>query len=121
MPRLSRPRRRVSSAAQRIRAAPHGWFRVILEDDPASSFEREPGVARVDPVGGLIRAALIVLVLALPASARADGHVTSLRPWATGNEYYVEQDLDGRAQPTVEPRAVVDYLREGQWVKIECQ
>jgi hypothetical protein len=72
-------------------------------------------------VGGLIRAALIVLVLALPASARADGHVTSLRPWATGNEYYVEQDLDGRAQPTVEPRAVVDYLREGQWVKIECQ
>ena len=70
-------------------------------------------------MGGVIRAALVFLVLAAPASA--DTHVTSLRPWAAGNEYLVEQDLDGRAQPTVEPRAKVDYLREGQWVKIECQ
>ena len=72
-------------------------------------------------MGGVIRAAIVLVVLALPASASADGHVTSLRPWAAGNEYLVEQDLDGRAQPTVEPRAKVDYLREGQWVKIECQ
>ncbi len=72
-------------------------------------------------MGRVIRAALVLVVLVLPASASADTHVTSLRPWAAGNEYYVEQDLDGRAQPTVEPRAVVDYLREGQWVKIDCQ
>jgi hypothetical protein len=72
-------------------------------------------------MGGVIRAAVLLVMLALPATASADGHVTSLRPWAAGNEYYVEQDVDGRAQPTVEPRAVVDYLREGQWVKIECQ
>jgi hypothetical protein len=68
-------------------------------------------------------AALVVLVLAAaaPATARADTPVTSLRPWAADNTYLVEDDLDGRAQPALEPRAVVDYLRKGQWVKIECQ
>jgi hypothetical protein len=73
-------------------------------------------------MGGIraLVAALAVLV-ALPAAARADTPVTSLRPWAAGNTYRVEEDVDGRAQPTVEPRAVVDYLRAGQWVRIECQ
>jgi hypothetical protein len=69
----------------------------------------------------MLRAALVFLVLALPASARADTHVTSLQPWAAGNQYLVEEDVDGRAQPTVEPRTAVDYLRKGQWVKIDCQ
>jgi hypothetical protein len=73
--------------------------------------------------GGLIRTLLAALavVLALPAAASADTPVTSLRPWAAGNTYRVEADVDGRAQPTVEPRTVVDYLRAGQWVRIECQ
>ena len=72
-------------------------------------------------MGGVIRAAIAVFVLALPATARADTHMTSLQPWAAGNQYLVEEDVDGRAKPTVEPRAVVNYLRQGQWVKIECQ
>jgi hypothetical protein len=66
-------------------------------------------------------AAMVIVLAAAPATASADTPVTSLRPWAADNTYLVEDDLDGRAQPTVEPRAVVDYLRTGQWVKIECQ
>jgi hypothetical protein len=61
------------------------------------------------------------IVLAAPAAATADVRVTSLRPWAPDNLYYVREDLDGRTQPTLEPRAVVDHLRAGQWVRIECQ
>ena len=60
-------------------------------------------------------------LLSSPAAARADTPVTSLRPWAAENTYLVEEDLDGRAQPTAEPRTVVDHVRAGQWVKIECQ
>ena len=62
-----------------------------------------------------------VVSLLVPAVARADTPVTSLRPWAADNTYLAEDDLDGRAQPTVEPRTVVDHVRKGQWVKIECQ
>ena len=61
------------------------------------------------------------VVLLAPAVARADTPVTSLRPWAADNTYLAEDDLDGRAQPTVEPRTVVNHVRKGQWVKIECQ
>jgi hypothetical protein len=57
----------------------------------------------------------------IPAVAAADTPVTSLRPWAADNTYLAEDDLDGRAQPTVEPRTVVDHVRKGQWVRIECQ
>ena len=60
-------------------------------------------------------------VSSAPAAARADTPVTSLRPWAADNTYLAEDDLDGRAQPTVEPRTVVNHVRKGQWVKIECQ
>ena len=56
-----------------------------------------------------------------PGVARADTPVTSLRPWAADNTYLAEDDLDGRAQPTVEPRTVVNHVRKGQWVRIECQ
>ena len=69
----------------------------------------------------MIRAVVVLAMLAMPASASADTHVTSLQPWAAGNQYLVEENVDGRAQPTVEPRTVVDYLRKGQWVKIDCQ
>jgi putative metal-binding protein len=76
----------------------------------------------VTSVGGMLRAVVVMLVLlGLPATARADTHVTSLQPWAAGNQYLVEETVDGRAQPTVEPRAAVDYLSKGQWVKIDCQ
>ena len=64
--------------------------------------------------------AVVALALAAPA-ADADGKVTSLRPWEAGNLYLVRTDLDGRTKPQLEPRAKVDYLREGQWVKIACQ
>jgi hypothetical protein len=68
-----------------------------------------------------VLAALAMIVVTAPAPASADVPVTSKRPWAADNTYYVEDDLDGRAQPTVEPRTVVDYLRAGQWVRIQCQ
>jgi len=71
----------------------------------------------------LLRAALctvLLVVLAAPA-ARADTKVTSLRPWAVDNTYLVRVDLDGRTAPRLEPRARVDYLKAGQWVRISCQ
>ena len=61
------------------------------------------------------------LALLAPPAARADTPVTSLRPWAAENTYLAEDDLDGRAQPASEPRTVVNHVRKGQWVKIECQ
>ena len=69
------------------------------------------------------RTLLLVLTVlaALPAAASADTRVTDLRPWAPDNLYYARDDLDGRSQPTVEPRAVVDHVRAGEWVRIECQ
>jgi hypothetical protein len=66
-------------------------------------------------------AAAGLATLTLAAPAWADTPVTSLQPWAPGNTYLVEDDLDGRAQPTAEPRTVVDHVRKGQWVRIECQ
>ena len=68
-----------------------------------------------------IGALVALTLLSVPATAFADNPVTSLRPWAADNTYLVEDDLDGRTQPASEPRAVVDYLRKGQWVRIECQ
>src|SRR4051794_7407569 len=62
-----------------------------------------------------------LVAFAAPGVARADTPVTSLRPWAADNTYLAEDDLDGRAQPTVEPRTVVNHVRKGQWVRIECQ
>jgi Putative metal-binding motif len=69
-----------------------------------------------DALAGIV----LLLLLAAPA-AGADTRVTSLQPWAPDNLYLVREDLDGRTQPTVEPRAVVDHVRAGEWVKIECQ
>lgn len=63
----------------------------------------------------------VAVMAAMPTAASADTRVTSLRPWAADNLYYVRENLDGRTQPKLEPRAVVDHVRAGQWVKIECQ
>ena len=73
--------------------------------------------------GALLRAALcaaLLVMLAVPA-ARADTKVTSLRPWAEDNTYLVRVDLDGRTAPRLEPRASIDFLKAGQWVRITCQ
>lgn len=75
---------------------------------------RRAAVARV------VLAAVVLVVVAAPA-ARADTKVTSLRPWAADNLYLVRADLDGRTSPRLEPRARVDYLKAGQWVRISCQ
>jgi Putative metal-binding motif len=75
-------------------------------------------------VRGAGRIAFVIaglVMVAAPAVASADQRVTSLRPWAPDNLYYAREDLDGRTQPTVEPRAVVNHVRAGDWVKIECQ
>ena len=64
--------------------------------------------------------AAMTLLGSVPSFARA-AHVTSQKPWAAGNEYLVEADVDGRTRPQSEPRAKIDWLKEGQWVTIECQ
>jgi hypothetical protein len=71
-------------------------------------------------VRGTLAGIVLFLTLAAPA-AGADSRVTSLQPWAPDNLYLAREDLDGRTQPTVEPRAVVDHVRAGEWVRIECQ
>ena len=58
--------------------------------------------------------------LSVPSLAHA-AHVTSAKPWAAGNEYHVEANLDGRTQAKDKPRAKVDWVKAGQWVKIQCQ
>jgi hypothetical protein len=65
-------------------------------------------------------AAMTLLLLGVPPLALA-AHVTSAKPWAAGNEYHVEADLDGRKLPQDKPRDKKDWLKAGQWVKIQCQ
>ena len=62
----------------------------------------------------------MTLLLSVPSLAHA-AHVTSKKPWAAGNEYLVEADVDGRTRPQSEPRAKIDWLKKGQWVTIQCQ
>ena len=64
--------------------------------------------------------AAMMLSLSVPSLADA-ARVTSLKPWAAGNEYLVEADVDGRTRPQSEPRAKIDWLKAGQWVTIQCQ
>ena len=54
--------------------------------------------------------AAIVLALSVPSLAHA-AHVTSAKPWAPGNEYHVETNLDGRTQAKDRPRAKVDWVK----------
>jgi hypothetical protein len=68
-------------------------------------------------------AAVVVLATTLvcvPCAAQA-AHVKRLKPWKATSTYRVTADLDGRSQPKLEPRAKVDHVRTGQWVRIQCQ
>jgi hypothetical protein len=64
--------------------------------------------------------AAMMLLLSVPPLAHA-AHVTSKKPWAAGNEYLAEATLDGRTQPADKPREKIDWVKKGQWVKIQCQ
>ncbi|WP_320670392.1 hypothetical protein [Patulibacter defluvii] len=70
--------------------------------------------------GALVAAGVAAAALLAPAVASAD-RVTSPRPWKATNTYLVRQSLDGRTAPKLEPRAKVDHVRAGQWVRISCQ
>lgn len=63
---------------------------------------------------------LTTVAMAAPSAAVAK-HVTKLEPWGPKKHYLVEADLDGRPGPRLNPRSKVDFLRMGQWVRIECQ
>lgn len=69
---------------------------------------------------GLAIAGAVLASSLVPAAASAD-RVTSPRPWKATNTYLVRQSLDGRTSPKLEPRAKVDHVRAGQWVRISCQ
>ncbi|WP_210492454.1 phospholipase A2 [Patulibacter sp. SYSU D01012] len=64
--------------------------------------------------------AATALVLLAPAAAHA-AKVQGPGPWQATNAYLVTADLDGRALPQPQPIAAVDHVRQGQWVRIECQ
>ncbi|WP_022927751.1 phospholipase A2 [Patulibacter americanus] len=57
----------------------------------------------------------------LPPAAASAARVTAPGPWQAANRYLVQTNLDGRAAPKLEPRAKVDHVKQGQWVRIECQ
>lgn len=66
--------------------------------------------------------ALIAVVLALVCATQAQAaRVRSLVPWQPGNTYLAKADIDGRSAPQLEPRAAVNAIRKGQWVRISCQ
>ena len=72
------------------------------------------------PARAAATVATLLLLLVSAAEAQA-AHVTSLRPWKATNEYLATADIDGRSAPKLEPRAKVDHVRRGQWVRISCQ
>lgn len=63
-------------------------------------------------------ALLVTLLSASPADAK---RITKLEPWRASNLYLAQADIDGRTKPQLEPRAKVNHVRKGQWVKISCQ
>src|SRR4051794_7870302 len=64
--------------------------------------------------------AAISLLLSVPSLAQA-AHVTAKKPWAAGNEYLAEADLDGRTRPELDATARTNWVKKGQWVAIQCQ
>jgi hypothetical protein len=70
--------------------------------------------------GAACALAAMTLLLSVPSLAHA-AHVTGPKPWAAANEYHVDANVDGRTRPKSEPRAKIDWLKAGQWVRIECQ
>ncbi|MGE4425177.1 MAG: hypothetical protein AB7G37_01845 [Solirubrobacteraceae bacterium] len=69
----------------------------------------------------LLRLLILPLAVLVPATAADAARVTSLQPWKPSNSYRATADIDGRSSPKREPRAKIDHVRKGQWVKIECQ
>lgn len=69
----------------------------------------------------LLAPLLSLLALGLLAGPASAAKVRALKPWAASNTYLVKADADGRVAPKLEPRAKVDWVRKGQWVKIACQ
>lgn len=69
----------------------------------------------------LVALVATLLLLGLGTAPAQAGKVRSLKPWAKDNRYLVKADTDGRTKPQLEPRAKVDHLRKGQWVRIACQ
>ena len=63
----------------------------------------------------------IALLLLTGASSAQAAKVRGLKPWKPDNRYLVTADLDGRPGPRSEPRARVNHVRKGQWVRIACQ
>lgn len=63
---------------------------------------------------------LATALVCVPSAAQA-AHVKRLKPWKPTSTYLVQADLDGRSQPKLEPRARIDHVRAGQWVRIRCQ
>ena len=71
-----------------------------------------------------MRRSLLPLTIALFALIATDAqaaHVDSLQNWTADNQYLVQANVDGRTAPQSEPRAVIDWRKKGQWVKITCQ
>jgi hypothetical protein len=62
---------------------------------------------------------VVLAFLAAPGAQAAK--VRGLKAWKPDNRYLVTTDLDGRKGPQSEPRAQVNFLRKGQWVRIKCQ
>jgi hypothetical protein len=79
---------------------------------------RRSGARRVVGLGALT--AVGAASLLAPAAASA-AHVTSLQPWKATNAYLAKADIDGRTAPQLEPRAKVNAVRKGSWVRITCQ
>lgn len=72
---------------------------------------------------GLAAGALLAVgtaALTVPAAASAE-HVTTLKQWTPQSSYLAKDDIDGRTQPKLEPRAKVNHVKKGQWVRISCQ
>lgn len=62
------------------------------------------------------------VLLSLLSASRAEAkRVHSLVPWAPTNTYVAKADIDGRSKPQLEPRAFINAVRKGQWVRITCQ
>ena len=64
---------------------------------------------------------LLVCLLGPAVGTASAAKVTKLGPWAASNKYLVKANTDGRVTPKLEPRAKVDWIKAGTWVKIQCQ
>jgi hypothetical protein len=56
-----------------------------------------------------------------PDAAPARGAVRRAGRWTPTSSYETLTNLDGRSTPRLNDRTIVDHVRAGQWVRIECQ